>query len=166
MKYNKRKDISVLCQAPCTGGIGSGHTAVCFLNLGNNPAASSLVLIAQETWWAPQPVWMLWRNVKPPASAGNKTFIPLSSSLWFSHYSNWPIPAPFVRRKYKREYKDLRERGYGGMNWTEMYLTWPSWIIRSWRTQLGIWMLLCYAHELLHRVSAPNKCLLIISCCY
>jgi len=70
---------------------------------------------------------------------------------------------------------DLKDRGYGGLKWNEMYLTWssgtlcgggPWWIIRSWRTQLGTLMLFWYAHELLHRASVPNKCLLIISCRY
>jgi len=125
MKYCKRKDISVLYQPPCNGGISSRHEAKCFHNLRNNQAASSSVSIAQETRWIPKQVQMLWRNEKNPCLWW-KSFIPLSFSLWLSHYSYWPITVPFVRMKYKKKYMDLREGGYGGMNWTEMYVIWSS----------------------------------------
>jgi hypothetical protein len=48
---------------------------VCFHNLCKNSAASSSVSIAQETWWIPQPVQILWKNETPPASDGNHSFL-------------------------------------------------------------------------------------------
>jgi len=150
MKYSKWKDIPMHFQAPCNGGIDSGHIAMCFHDLCNNPAALSTVSHrtgdmmdptaspdALEKW---KTLCLWWKSV-----------ILFSSNLWLSHYSYWPLPVPFVRRKYKREYMDLRERGYGGMNWTEMYLTWSSgtFFIFFWHDESSgpeghSWALGCY----------------------
>ena len=52
--------------------------------------------VKQESEWAPEPVWMLWRREKSLASARNRMVILLSSSLQPSHYTDWATPASLL----------------------------------------------------------------------
>ena len=44
--------------------------------------------------WLPQPIWTFRRIHKFSVSAGNRTLIPQTSSLWPSQFTDWAIPAP------------------------------------------------------------------------
>jgi len=54
---------------------------------------SSLVTIKQQTGWAPEPVWTLWRTVTSLGHAGNKRVAPWQSFL-VPAYTDCTIPAP------------------------------------------------------------------------
>jgi len=54
------------------------------------------VPIEREAGWAPEPVWMLRRGEKSPASDGDRTAFCHSSSLWPSRYTDYITLAPSI----------------------------------------------------------------------